>query len=189
MVTPFGNRSVMRRPDEMEPFANFRREMTRLFEDFAGFPAMPFVPPMRPGQMLGMVMTPRLEVSETDTELRVSAELPGIDAQNVEVTLTDDVLTIRAEKPAQAQEENERDYHVVERSYGTFSRYLRLPFTPDPNKVRAAFKDGVLTITFPKPEEVQQKAHRIEVTQESNSDAGSTPATPQQAQPTQAAAE
>jgi HSP20 family protein len=178
----------MRRQDDMEPFANFRREMNRLFEDFAGFPAMPFAPLMRPGQTLGMVMTPRLEVSETDTELRISAELPGIDAQNVEVTLTDDVLTIRAEKPAQAQE-NERDYHVAERSYGTFSRYLRLPFTPDPNKVRAAFKDGVLTITMPKPEEVQQKAHRIEISQESNSDAASTPATPQQAQPTQAAAE
>jgi HSP20 family protein len=168
----------------MDPFASFRREMSRLFEDFMGAPAMPSTP----AQMFGMVLAPRLEVSETDTELRVSAELPGIDAQNVEVTLADDLLTIRGKKPAQAQGA-ERDYHLAERSYGTFSRYLRLPFTPEADKVRAAFRDGVLTITIPKPEEIQRTVRRIEVVQDNSPAEANAPTAAQQPQPTQQAAE
>jgi HSP20 family protein len=113
--------------------------------------------------MLAVVVTPQVEVSETDKELQVTAELPGIDPKDVEVTLVDDVLTIRGEKQAQQQEGQERDYHLTERSYGTFARYLRLPFHADPQQVQAAFKDGVLKLTIPKPEEAQQKVHRIAI--------------------------
>lgn len=158
----FGNRSMMRRPEETDPFVMFRREMGRLFDDVLGSSAFPGIPLPLPARIPAMPLTPRLEVSESDKELQISAELPGVDAQSLEISLADDLLSIRAEKSAERQEED-RNYHVNERSYGTFSRYLRLPFAPDPGQVKASFKDGVLTITIPKPEEVQQKVHRIDV--------------------------
>jgi HSP20 family protein len=73
------------------------------------------------------------------------------------------VLTIRGEKEAQREEGEDRDYHLTDRSYGTFVRYLRLPFRADPRQVRASFKDGVLTLAIPKPDKSQQRAYRIEV--------------------------
>jgi len=97
------------------------------------------------------------------------AELPGIDPSNVEVSLADDVLTIRGEKQQEQKQYKDRDYHVTERSYGTFARYLWLPFHVEPNKVQASFKDGVLTIGIPQPGVVQQKAHRIAVNTEQKS--------------------
>jgi HSP20 family protein len=78
------------------------------------------------------------------------------------VILADDVLTIRGEKKAE-REQKERDYHLMERSHGTFSRSLPLPFAADPSQVKAGFKNGVLTVTIPKPKEVQEKQHRIEI--------------------------
>jgi HSP20 family protein len=163
-----GNRYPARWQGEFEPFGSFRREMNRLFDDFLGAPLLPNLMLTYPRPMLGILLNPTAEISETDKDLRVTLELPGIDPKNVEVTLADDVLTIRAEKPAQEQQ-SERDYHLAERPYGTFARYLRLPFTPDPGQVQASFKDGVLNIVIPKPQELQSKVHRIEVRQESAS--------------------
>jgi HSP20 family protein len=171
LLAPFGSRFLTPRRDEIDPFLGFRREINRLFDQFLSGPPLPGAS-LAPGGQPLVLLTPRLEVSETDKELQVTAELPGIDAKDVEITLTDDVLTIRAEKPGQ-EEESGRDYHVTERSYGTFSRYLRLPFVPDPSQVRAAFKDGVLTVTIQKPEALQRKAYRIDISQESSP---STPA-------------
>ena len=98
----------------------------------------------------------------------------------------DDVLTIRGEKQLQQQKDQERDYHLQERSYGTFARYLRLPFHTDPQQVRAGFKDGVLTLTIPKPEEARQKVHRIPV-QANDASAGGQATAEQQASQQQAA--
>lgn len=167
-----GNRSMMRRPEEMDPFVAFRREMGRLFDDVLGTTMLPGLPLPAPTRMLAVPLTPRLEVSETDKDFRVSAELPGIDAKDVEISLEDDLLSIRAQKSAEKEGGNERNYHVNERSYGTFSRYLRLPFAPDANQVQAAFKDGVLTITIAKPESMQRKVHRIEVAVQGDQDGG-----------------
>jgi HSP20 family protein len=162
----YGNRSMMRQSGNQsgngDGFGPLRSQMNRLFDDFfGGFPGLPMMPPSP--MMAAVVVAPRIEVSETDKELQITAELPGIDPKNVEVTLEDDVLTIRGEKEAQKEEGEDRDYHLTERSYGTFVRYLRLPFRADPQQVRASFKDGVLTLTIPKPDECQQGAHRIEV--------------------------
>ncbi len=79
--------------------------------------------------------------------------------------LNDDVLSIRGEKTDE-REEKQRNYHVKERSHGAFARSLPLHFTPDPNEVKAAFKNGVLTVTVPKSKEMQQRQHRIEVKQD-----------------------
>jgi HSP20 family protein len=131
--------------------------------------------------MLSVVLTPQVEVSETDKEMRITAELPGIDPKEVEVSLMDDVLSIRAEKSSK-QESKDQSYHLAERSYGTFTRYLRLPFKPDPGQVQAVVKNGVVAITIPKPPESQQKAHKIEVRQdEGATDQGQAEATSQRA--------
>ena len=94
--------------------------------------------------------------------MKVTAELPGVDEKDVEVTLTDDLLTIKGEKKRE-QEKKEEAYHAVERSYGSFARSLRLPFAVDQSKVDAKFKKGVLTITMPKPPEAQKSAKKIEI--------------------------
>ena len=80
-------------------------------------------------------MAPRIDVSETDTELKIEAELPGIDEKDVEVVLSDGRLTIKGEKK-QEKEEKKKDYHMVERSYGSFARSIALPFEADPNRSR-----------------------------------------------------
>jgi HSP20 family protein len=109
---------------------------------------------------------PRVDVSETDKEMRVTAELPGVDQKDVEVTLSGDQLTIKGEKKAETEEKKEekgRAFHRVERSYGSFQRSMRIPYEVDPEKVEAAFKDGILTLTLPKPPEVQKKTKKIEI--------------------------
>jgi HSP20 family protein len=142
--------------DIWEPFTSLRRDMERVFEDFSrdfgwGPPAL-----------AGMAMAPRVDVSETDAELKVEAELPGVEEKDVEVVLSDGRLTIKGEKK-QEKEEKKKDYHLVERSYGSFARSIALPFEADPNKVKATFAKGVLTVTVPKPPEVKAKEKKIQI--------------------------
>ena len=142
--------------DLWEPFTSLRRDMERLFEDFSR--DLGWGPPT-PG---GMAMAPRVDVSETDTELKIEAELPGIDEKDVEVVLGDGRLTIKGEKK-QEKEEKKKDYHVVERSYGSFARSIALPFEADADQVKASFAKGVLTVTVAKPPEVKAKEKKIPV--------------------------
>jgi HSP20 family protein len=114
-------------------------------------------------------------VSETDNEIKVAADLPGMDEKNVEVLVADDLLTIRGEKKAE-HEEKERDYRLMERASGTFSRFIRLPFSVEPSQIQATFKNGVLTVTIPKPKEAQDKVHRIEVKASNGGDGHDTSA-------------
>jgi HSP20 family protein len=109
-----------------------------------------------------MAVAPRIHISETDTELKIEAELPGINEKDVEVMLGHARLTIKGEKKQQ-KEEKKKDYHMVERSYGSFARSIALPFEADPNQVEAAFARGVLTVTVPKPPEVKAKEKKIPV--------------------------
>jgi HSP20 family protein len=103
---------------------------------------------------------PAVDVSESDREYTVTAELPGLEAKEIQVSVEGDILTIRGEK-RRRQEERTRSFHRVERSYGVFSRSLQLPGNADGEKVRAEYKDGVLTLTIPKAKGSPQ--HRIEV--------------------------
>jgi HSP20 family protein len=157
---PFSrNQSMARWSEENDPFLAMRREMNRLFDDvFDGF-GLPsaFGPVLRQ-----MPAAPKIDVSETDNEIQITAEMPGIDQNDVDVLLEDDRLIIRGEKKEE-REDKDRNYHVRERVQGAFSRTLPLPFAPDPNQVKAEFRNGVMTITIPKPQEVNQKQHRIEV--------------------------
>src|SRR5215207_4422639 len=144
-----------------EPFMSLHREMNRLFDDvFRGSTGQM---PSGQGQGSeggGMIM-PHVDVSETDRELKIYAELPGVSGQDVDVRLEDDVLVIRGEKKFERKDEKE-NYHFIERSYGTFQRALRLPFPVDPEQVQARFENGVLTLTVPKTGR-QERSRRIQV--------------------------
>ena len=107
-------------------------------------------------------VTPTLDVTETEKELVVAAELPGLDDRDFEVTLAGDVLTIKGEKKSEHEEKN-GDAHYMERRFGSFSRAVRLPFEVKDEKVDAKYDKGILTIRVPKPAEAQRAVRRIEV--------------------------
>jgi HSP20 family protein len=142
--------------DIWEPFGSLRRDMERGFENFSrdfgwGPPAL-----------AGTGMAPRVDVSETDSEIKIEAELPGVEEKDIEIVLSGGRLTIKGEK-RQEKEEKKKDFHLVERSYGSFARSIGLPFEADPNKVKASFAKGVLTVTVPKPPEVKAKEKKIPI--------------------------
>lgn len=105
---------------------------------------------------------PTLDVSETKNDYVIKAELPGIDPKDIDISLTNDLLTIKGEKK-QEKEEKEENYHLIERSYGSFTRSIRLPGQVQSNKINASFKNGVLKVTLPKTEEAKKKEIKIKV--------------------------
>ena len=139
-----------------DPFGSLFREVQKTFEDFS-----------RRSPLAGLgsdVLAPRIDIAESKDAIDLTAELPGVDEKDVDVTLADGVLTIRGEKKAERDEKDkDKNWHVVERSYGSFSRTISLPFDPDSAKVEAKFEKGVLHIHLPKPAEVAKKQQKIEV--------------------------
>ncbi|MBF0609098.1 MAG: Hsp20/alpha crystallin family protein [Candidatus Magnetobacterium sp. LHC-1] len=105
---------------------------------------------------------PRINVTEDDKEVKVSAELPGLDEKDIDVSLTKDSLTIKGEKK-QEREEKATGYYHVERSYGAFSRTVPLPCETDQDKVEAEFKKGVLVVTLPKTPEACKEKRKVTV--------------------------
>jgi HSP20 family protein len=144
---------------DSDPFVALHREVNRLFDDvFRGFDQFGRFPSLTASRTSWG--WPNVEVSETDKEIRVTAELPGLEEKDVEVTLDDDVLTLRGEKRAET-EDKERQFS--ERYYGHFERRIPLATEVDEDKVEARFKKGVLTITMPKSERAQTKTRRIAI--------------------------
>ncbi|QRM34076.1 Hsp20/alpha crystallin family protein [Microvirga sp. VF16] len=142
-----------------DPFLSLHREMNRLFDDVLRGPGLPTAGGQ--GQSVGSVVNASMNVSETDKEIRITAELPGVTEQDIDVSLDDDVLTIRGEKKFERTDEKE-NFHFVERSYGTFQRSLRLPYPVEPEQIQASFENGVLTVTVPKTGR-QERSRRIQV--------------------------
>ena len=143
---------------ELTPFREFermRRDMDRLWDSFfeGGL--------TKRGEERGGWL-PSLDVSETKNELVVKAEVPGMDAKDIDISLSDGVLTIKGEKK-QEKEEKEADYHLVERSYGSFVRSVRLPKEVQGDKISASYKDGILKVALPKSEEAKKKEIKIKV--------------------------
>jgi HSP20 family protein len=146
---------------DTDPFMALHREVNRLFDDaFRGFDQFGM------GRFPSLTASradwgwPSVEVSETDREIRVAAELPGLEEKDVEVTLDDDVLTLRGERRAETED---KDRQFSERFYGHFERRIPLGTEVDEDKVEARFKNGVLTITMPKTERAQSKTRRIAI--------------------------
>jgi HSP20 family protein len=142
--------------DLFDPFVALRKDVDRMFDDF--FNGASWRSPLRKWEG----ESPLLDVDETEKEIIVSAELPGVEEKDIEVTLVGDVLTIKGEKKTEREEKND-DSSYTERHYGSFARSLRLPFEVKDEKVDAQFKKGVLTVRVPKPAEVQEAVRRIEV--------------------------
>lgn len=135
------------RSDEL--FSSLRREIEQAFQDF-------------PRMMSGAAapLAPRLDVAETAEAFVISAELPGVEMAEVDVSLAEDLLTIKGEKKLEREDEIR---HRSERFYGAFQRTISVPKGVDPDGVTAVMKNGVLTITLPKPAEMKATARKIAV--------------------------
>jgi HSP20 family protein len=143
--------------EAFDPFLRLHREMSRLFDDvFRGFG-----PLGRVGNpsMEGQLAWPRLELSETDRTVTVSAELPGLNENDVQVEIANGVLSIRGEKKAERSDESK---FVSERYYGSFERQIPLEGVEE-DKAKADFKNGVLTVTLPRSEQSNQSVKRIAI--------------------------
>ena len=142
-LIPWRRERLPVRREGQDPFLSFRQEMDRMFDEFSrGSLLAPFE-----GEW--GAFDPRVDVVETDQEVQVTAELPGLDAQDVDLTLSHNVLTIKGEKKHEHEEKGE-NYYRTERSYGSFQRSVALPQGVETDDVEAAFDKGVLTVTFPK---------------------------------------
>lgn len=139
-------------------FSSLQREIDRVFADFGrGLPALGDF-----GKGAGL----KVNVAETDSAFEVTAEIPGVDAKDIDVQLKDGVLTIRGEKKDEREEKDEKkNYHLVERSYGMFERSFTVGNDIDVDKISAAFDKGVLKVTLPKLAEAKAKVQKIEVKQ------------------------
>lgn len=144
-----------------DPFFRFQREMNRLFDDaFSGF-GLPAA--FTPSGFSGDV-APHIDMRETDDAIEIDVELPGVSEDDVDVELSDNMLTIRGEKRVEKKDEDKKGgYHYLERAYGSFARSVPLPFDVDPDKVNASFKNGVLKLTLPKPPEEQRRTKKIAI--------------------------
>ena len=137
--------------DIENPIALFERDMDRMFDSFfKGFGLAPF----ETWESELERFSPRVDVVDNDKEIKVSVELPGMDEDDIEVSLAHDMLTISGEK-RQEKEDRGKNYHRMERSYGAFKRSIPLMYEVDENKAEATFKKGVLTVTLPKVAESQ----------------------------------
>ncbi|PYL87510.1 MAG: Hsp20/alpha crystallin family protein [Verrucomicrobia bacterium] len=139
-----------------DPFNYLRHQVNRVFEDFWGEPWL-----ARGGEMVAG-FAPQVDVTETDKEIKVCAEIPGVDAKDVDVTVEDDMLTIKGEKKYE-REENEKGQYRMERSYGSFERSIPLPVEVDDAKAKAEFKNGVLRLTLPKRPGAKSRRKKIPV--------------------------
>lgn len=150
-LIPVGRDRGVARRAVAEPFTSLQREIDRLFDDFTrGWPAF--------GGTAEMV--PSMDVTETDKEIELTAELPGLQEKDVQINVADNVLTIKGEKKAEKEAED-KNYRVVERSYGAFARAIELPAGVDPDVIKASISNGVLKVTVPKPAPAQVKKVEI----------------------------
>lgn len=155
-------------PPSHDLLQSFRSEMDKLFDRFTGSFALPSLR----GLLSGMpsftaattsgVTAPAVDVSEDEKGYTVTAELPGLAENDIEVTVSEDALVLKGEK-RQEKEETTKNYYLSERSYGSFQRVFPLPSEVDRDKIAARFAKGVLTITLPKTPVVQQQRKKIEV--------------------------
>jgi HSP20 family protein len=155
-------------PTEWRPFEALRREVDQLFEDF-GLRSLraPFgragvdVEPFWRGEIT-WGKSPAVDFVDNEKSYVVTAELPGLSEADVDVKYADGTLTIRGEKKEE-KEEKQKDYYLSERRYGSFQRAFQVPNGVDADKIEAAFKNGVLTVTMPKTAEAVKREKKIEI--------------------------
>jgi len=155
-------------PAAPDLWQSFRGEMDRLFDRFDGGFRLPSLrrlfesePTPQPETRFEFTV-PSIDLAEDDAAYKLTAELPGLDQKDVEVSISGDRLVLKGEK-RQEKEEKDKNYYLSERSYGAFLRSLPLPEGVDRDKIDATVAKGVLTVTLPKTEAAQQKQKKIEV--------------------------
>lgn len=155
-VVPAEKKTLPVRREEYHPFSLLRQEMNTLFDNFfRGFDLEPLAG--RYG-----AFSPKVDVKESEKDICITAELPGMDDKDIDVSLTKDSLTIKGEKKEE-KEEKGKDFYQMERSFGSFSRTIPLPVEIDTDKVKADFKKGVLTVTLPKTAKAIKETKKIPV--------------------------
>jgi HSP20 family protein len=148
------------RDDDRDPFLSLHREVNRLFDDaFRGFGIGSGLPAFGSGSAFSAGW-PSVEISDTDKEIKVTAEVPGLEEKDIEVLLNDGILTLKGEKRSESED---KDRQFSERYYGRFERRIPLGVEVDEDKVDASFRNGVLTVTLPKTEKAQTQVKRIAI--------------------------
>jgi HSP20 family protein len=145
------------------PIFALQKEMNQMFDNFSK--SFFDFSPMSREMGLTKAITPKIDMVETEKEIKVTAELPGMEEKDIEVNFSRDTLVIKGEKKAE-KEEKEKDYYLMERSYGSFQRAIPVSSGIDGDKVEAKFKNGVLTVTLPKTKEAQKEMKKIKINRE-----------------------
>jgi HSP20 family protein len=162
-LIPWGRENGNRTPTNLregnrDPFLSLHREVNRLFDDvFRGFDSR--LPSVGRFSSFGENW-PRIEISDVDKEIRVTAEVPGLEENDIEVLLDDSVLTLKGEKRSETED---KDRQFSERFYGRFERRVPIGYEVEEDMVDARFKNGVLTVTLPKTAKAQSQAKRIQI--------------------------
>lgn len=141
---------------ERNPFRDIQNELNRLFDNFLGRPTTGM------SGTSGRVWMPVGDIYETNDDLILNFELPGVPEKDISLSITGDVLTVKGERPF-GHQVNGDNYVHTERVYGRFERSIRLPVPVQAGRVRATYRDGVLEVSLPKAEEVRPKEIRIDV--------------------------
>lgn len=145
--------------DVDHPFYSLQRQMNNLFDDF--FTGFDVAPRSLAAGGLG-AFSPSVDVKESDKDFTIRAELPGVEEKDIELTVTNDSVTIKGEKKEE-KEDKGKNYYYMERSYGSFNRVIPLAAETDANKAEASFKNGVLNITVPKSAQAKEKGMKVPI--------------------------
>ncbi len=129
-----------------DPFSFLRQEIDRLFEVSSSIEGL----------------RPQFETKENDNCIEITAEVPGVAEEDINLSFSNGILTVSGEKKSEEKKEGET-YHITERQYGSFSRSLKLPYEPEQNAITASFKDGILKIMVPKPKEMKPDVYKIPI--------------------------
>ena len=154
-LVPWHTRTPGQKRDTAHPALTLQDEVNRLFESF--FQGVPSV-----GKLGEFSFTPNVDVLDNETEIVITAELPGIDENDIDITLNRDRLVLKGEKKRE-EEHKENDVTYVERSYGSFQRVIPLPVEIDEDQVDASFDKGVLCIRLPKSTEAKERVKKVSV--------------------------
>lgn len=136
-----------------QDLVSIQDEMNRMFDSYFS---------RKPGGGEMMIWNPVVDISETEEEITVAAEVPGIKKEDIKITIQDNVLTLSGEKNEEKEEKN-KQYHRVERSFGSFQRSFSLPSSVSADKIKAKYKDGILVVVLPKSEESKPKEIQVKV--------------------------
>ena len=161
------SRAPSRTVKPRRPFENLRREVDRAFEDFIMDPfRLPFRRPafdIEPfWQPASWITAPAIDLIERDDAFELTADMPGLEAKDVEVKVANGVLTVKGEKQLEKEEKRE-DFHLRERRFNSFERSIRIPDGVDTEKIAASFKNGVLEVVMPKTAEALKSVKKVEV--------------------------